>query len=98
MNYLMTFAFWPDSEAVHVMCVPLEQGRLQPWGYVVDQDGNGGMPICVTVVLTEDASRAVWDPVLAGMEDQFKRLLGKDPGPWVPNTDKRNHIKENPDA
>lgn len=98
MSYLVSFAFWPDSEAVHVMCVELDGERLQPWSYVADTEGNGGMPICVAFVVTESDAQETWDPVLASIEDQFKRLLGKEPGPWVPNMDERNHIKENPNA
>ena len=92
MNYFVVLAFWADSDAVHVIGRHVNPDAIEPWGYSAEQEGNGGMPLCVVFVPLIDENEP-WDGALESVEDVFRRLLGKEPGPWVPNTDERNQIK-----
>jgi hypothetical protein len=90
--HLFMFTFWPDSTSVHVMARPIDLNEPQAWGYAADTEGNGGMPLVISVALYPATDDYDWAPVLAGVENQFRAMLGRDPEPWVPNSDARNMV------
>lgn len=77
--YIATVAFWPDSTSVHV------NAGWQPIGMPPLPSSSGGMPICVMYGFGTDEAQVLWNAIRSA-EWHYKRMLGREPGPWVPTS------------
>lgn len=83
--YIATVAFWPDSTGVHVNAGWQPIPETKGFGWLADEEGNGGMPICVMFGFGTDEAQVLWNAIRSA-EWHYRRMFGREPGPWVPTS------------
>lgn len=83
--YIATVAFWPDSTSVHVDARWERIPKTTGGAWIADDEHNGGMPIYCSFGYGTKEAEVLWNAIRSA-EWHYKRMLGREPGPWVPTS------------